>query len=86
MLSLSDNNQTDIIEAFNSNSRYLDDLLNINYPYFEHMVGQIYPTELQLNKANSLDTEALFLDLNLSITDGIVSSKIYDKRDDFNFE
>ena len=50
------------------------------------MVGQIYPTELQLNKANSSDTEAPFLDLNLSITNGIVSSKIYDKRDDLNFE
>ena len=86
MLSLSDNNQADIIEAFNSTSRYLDDLLNIDNPYFEQMVGQIYPTELQLNKANSSDTEALFLDLNLSITNGIVSSKIYDKRDDFNFE
>ena len=46
MLSLSENNQTDIIEAFNSTSRYLDDLLNINIPYFEQMVGQIYPTEL----------------------------------------
>ena len=86
MLSLSDNNQTDIIEAFNSTSRYLDDLLNIDNPYFEQMVGQIYPTELQLNKANSFDTEALFLDLNLSITNVIVSAKIYDKRDDFNFE
>ena len=86
MLSLSDNNQADIIEAFNSTSRYLDDLLDINNPYFEQMVGQIYPTELQLNKANSSDTEASFLDLNLSITNGIVSSKIYDKRDDFNFE
>ena len=50
------------------------------------MLGQIYPTELQLNKANSSDTEAPFLDLNLSITHGTVSSKIYDKRDDFNFE
>ena len=86
MLSLSGNNQTDIIEAFNSTSRYLDDLLNIDNPYFEQMIGQIYPTELQLNKANSSDTEALFLDLNLSITNGIVSSKIYDKWDDFNFE
>ena len=86
MLSLSDNNQADIIEAFNSTSRYLDDLLNIDNPYFEQMVGQIYPTELQLNKANSSDTEAPFSDLNLSITNGIVSSKIYDKRDDFNFE
>ena len=50
------------------------------------MVGKIYPTELQLNKANSSDTEAPFLDLNLSITNGIVASKIYDKRDVFNFE
>ena len=86
MLSLSDNNQTDIIEAFNSTSRYLDDLLNIDNSYFEQMVGQIYPTELQLNKANSSDTEAPFFDLNLSITNDIVSSKIYDKWDDFNFE
>ena len=86
MLSLSDNNQTDIIEAFNSTSRYLNDLLNIDNPYFQQMVGQIYPTELQLNKANSFDTEAPVLDLNLSITNGIVSSIIYDKRDDFNFE
>ena len=86
MLSSSDNNQTDIIEAFNSTSRYLDDLLNIDNPYFEQMVGQIYPTELQLNKANSSDTEAPFLDLTLSTTDGIVSSKIYYKWDDFNFE
>ena len=86
MLSLSDNNQTDIIGAFNSTSRYLDDLLNIDNPYFEQMVGQIYPTELQLNKANSSDTEAPFLDFYLSITNGVVSSKIYDNQDDFNFE
>ena len=86
MLSLSDNNQTDIIEAFSSTSRYLDDLLNIDNPYFEQMVGQIYPTERQLKKANSSDNEAPFLDLNLSITNDIVSSRIYNKRDDFNFD
>ena len=86
MLSLSDNNQTDIIEAFNSTSRYLDDLLYFNNSYFEQMVGQIYPTELQLDKANFSDTKAPFLDLNLLITNGIVSSKIYNKQDDFNFE
>ena len=60
--------------------------LSDNNPYFEQMLGQIYPTELQLHKANSSDTEAPFLDLNLSITNGIVSSKIYDKRDDFDFD
>ena len=50
------------------------------------MVGQIYPTELLFKRANSSDTEAPFFGLNLSITNGIVSTKIYDKRDDFNFE
>ena len=60
MLSLSDNNQADIIEAFNSTSRYLDDLLNIDNPYFEQMVGQIYPTELKLYQANLSDTAAPF--------------------------
>ena len=51
-----------------------------------NMVSQIYPSELQLNKANASDTEAAFLDLHLSISNGIVSTKIYDKRDDFDFE
>ena len=50
------------------------------------MVNRIYPAELQLNKANSSDTEAPFLDLNLSISNGTVTTKIYDKRDDFDFE
>ena len=50
------------------------------------MVNQIYPPELQLNKANISDTEAPFLDLHLSVANGFVSSKIYDKRDDFDFD
>ena len=79
-------NQADVIEAFNSTSRYLDDLLNIDNPYFEGMANQIYPPELQLNKANISDTEAPFLDLHLSVANGFVSSKIYDKRDDFDFD
>ena len=84
MKSLSRENQADIIEAFNSTSRYLDDLLNIDNIYFDQMVDRIYPTELQLNRANSSDTEAPFLDLNLCIFNGTVSTKIYDKRDDFD--
>ena len=55
---LSPENQADIIEVFSSTSRYLDDLLNINNIYFQQMVNRIYPAELQLNKANSSDTEA----------------------------
>ena len=60
MLSLSDNNQTDIIEAFNSISSYLDDLLDIDNPYFEQMVSQIYPTKLQLNKRIALILKSSF--------------------------
>ena len=86
MTSLCDVKQAEIIEAFNSTSRYLDDLLNIDNPYFEGMVNCIYPPELQLNKANTSDTEAPFSDLHLSISNGFVSSKIYDKRYDFDFD
>ena len=50
------------------------------------MVNRIYPPELQLNKANTSDTEAPFLDLHSSISNGFVLSKIYYKRDDFDFE
>ena len=50
MLSLSDKSQADFVETFTS--RYLDDLLNIDNPYFAQMVSQIYPAEIQLNKAN----------------------------------
>ena len=84
MKDLSSDNQADVIKAFNSTSRYLDNLLNIDNPYFERMVNQIYASELQLNKANTSDTKAPFLDLHLSISNGFVSSKIYDKRDDFD--
>ena len=72
-----------LLVPFNSISRYLDDLLNIDNPYFEGMVNQIYPPELQLNKANISDTEASFIDLHLSVENGFVSSKIYYKPDDF---
>ena len=74
------------IEAFNTPYKYLFDLLNIDIPYFEQMVDQIHATELQLNKAYSSDTETPFLGLDLSIANCMVSSKIYDKWDDFNFE
>ena len=50
------------------------------------MVSEIYPAELQLNKANTSDTEAAFLDLHLSISNDIISTRIYDKREDFDFE
>ena len=77
--SLNHAKEAGVIEAFNSTSRYLGDLLNIDNPYFEGMVNQIYLHVLQLKKAP-------FLDLHLSIANGFVSSKIYDKRDEFDFD
>ena len=76
----------DLIDAFNSTSRYMDDLLNEDNIHFDHMVHRIYTAEPQLYKANASDTETAFLDLNLSIHNDIVSTKIYDKPNDLNFD
>ena len=86
MMSLSDDKQADVIDAFHTITRYLDDILNINNVYFYYMASQIYPSELQLNKANTSDTEAAFLDLHLSISNDVVFTKFFDKRDDFHFK
>ena len=83
---LSDDTQADIIEACHSTSRYLDDIMNIGNTYFEGMDTQIYTTELQSNKANSTDTEAAILDLNLLVSVGFVSFKIYGKCDEFDYD
>ena len=78
MMSLSDDKQADVIDAFNTTSRYLDDILNINNVYFDNMVSQIHPSELKLNKANTSDTEATFLDLHLSISVLLTSGVVLD--------
>ena len=58
MLSLSENNQSGVIESFNSTSRYVDDPLDIDNNFVDSMVNRIYPSELQLNKINVSDAEA----------------------------
>ena len=78
MMSLSDDKQADVIDALNTTSRYLDDILNINDVYFDNMVSQIYPSELQMNKANTSDTEVTFLNLHLTISNDIISNRIYE--------
>ena len=56
MMSLSDDQQADVIDAFNTTFRYLNDILNMNNVYFDNMVSQIYPSEPQLNIPNTSDT------------------------------
>ena len=60
--------------------------MNVDNNLFDSMVNHIYPSELQLNKANVLETEASVLDIHLSISDGFVKTKISDKRDDFEID
>ena len=60
--------------------------MNIDNNFFNSMVNHIYPSELQLNESNVSDIEASFSDLRLSISDGCVNTKLYNKRGDFDFD
>ena len=64
----------------------MDDLSNTDNKCFDGLISKIYPSEVQLNRANSFETEARFLDLHLSILDGFILCKFYNKCDDFDFE
>ena len=66
--------------------RLLQEKSDLGPHFLPKRLSQIYPSELQLNKANTADTEAAFLNLHLSISNDIVSTKIYDTHDDFDFE
>ena len=59
--------------------------MDIDDNFFESMVNSIFPSELELNKAKVSDTDTSFLDLHLSISDGFVRTKMFDKRGDFDF-
>ena len=60
MMSLPDDKQVDIIDAFYTTSKYLEDIFNMDNVYFDTMISQIYPSELQLNEANTSDTKSAF--------------------------
>ena len=75
----------DLIDMSNDTSRYLDDIFTIDNPEFEKHIPDIYPAELQLNKANNSDKETSFLDLNIKVIGSDIHTSVYDKRDDFGF-
>ena len=68
---------------FNDTSRYLDDIFTIDDPEFEKHNPHIYPTELQLDKANTSDKETSFLHLNITFIGNDVHTSVHNKRDDF---
>ena len=72
--------------AFNSTFRYIDDGLSINNDNFHSYVDMIYPGELEIKDTTESDTSASYLDILLEKdTNGNLTTKLYDKRDDFNF-
>ena len=75
----------DLIHMFSETSRYLDDMFTIDNSGFEKYIPDIYPAELQLNKANTSDKETSFLDLNIKVIGSDIHTSVYDKRDDFGF-
>ena len=85
MPNLQKSKRFDLIEKFNDTSQYHDDIFNIDNPSFAEHIPVIYPRELQLNKANTSDTEISFLDLNIKVIGSNIHITVYDKRDDFGF-
>ena len=85
MSNLQKSKRFDLIDKFNDTSRYLDDIFTIDNPTFAEHIPDIYPRELQLNKANTSDKETSFLDLNIKVIGNDIHTSVYDKRDDFWF-
>ena len=85
MSNLHKSKQYDFTDMFNDTSGYLDDIFTIDNPEFEKHIPDIYPTELQLNKAITSDKETPFLDWNIKVVGSDVRISVYDKRDDFGF-
>ena len=75
----------DLIDKFNATSWHLNDIFTIDNHEFGEHIPDIYPRELQLNKANTSDNGASFLDLNIKIIDCNIQTRLYDKRNDFWF-
>ena len=85
MSDLQKSKRFDLIDMFNDTSRYLDDIFTIDNPEFDKHISDIYPAELQMNKANTSDKETSFLDLNIKVIGSDIHTSVYDKRDDFGF-
>ena len=83
MSNLQKSKRFDLIDKFNDTSRYLDDIFTIDYLAFAEHITDIYPREIQLNKANTSDTETSFLDLNIKVIGSNIHTSVYDKRDDW---
>ena len=85
MSNLQKSKRLNLIDKFNDTSRYLDVIFSIDSPEFAQYIPDIYPIDLQLNKANTSDKEASFLDLHIKVIGSNIHTSIYDKRNAFGF-
>jgi hypothetical protein len=75
-----------LAQSFNYSFRYIDDVLSLNNPRFGDYLHLIYPKELEIKDTTQTPKSASYLDLHLEIdAGGKLNTKLYDKRDDFNF-
>ena len=70
---------------FSSTFQCIDDLLSINNPYFESEIGNIYPPEIVLKKTTESANEVTYLDIHITVSNGLFSTRVYDKTESFNF-
>ena len=86
MMNLMSSKKLHLCRKFSNSFRYIDDLIALNNPYFGNYIKDIYPKELELKETTESETCCSYLDLFLyKDVDGMLKSKLYDKRDDFNF-
>ena len=79
-------NEKNLARSFNFTFRYIDDVLSLNNSKFSEFVDRIYPNELDIKDTTDTAKSASYLDLHLEIdSDGRLKTRLYDKRDDFNF-
>ena len=74
-----------LVDTFKNTYRYLDDIFSLNNPEFSKYTSEINPKEFTLTKSNINSSSCPFLDLDISISNGKLHTRIYDKRDDFSF-
>ena len=74
-----------LARSFNFTYRYIDDVLSLNNKNFDNYVDLIYPPELEIKDTTDSSSSASYLDFLSDDNNGHLNTKLYDKRDDFNF-
>ena len=84
--SLRKKGEKSLARSFNFTYRYIDDVLSLNNSKFSEYLDRIYPDELEIKDTTDSLNSAAYLDLYLEHDNkGNLCTKLYDKRDDFNF-